>query len=719
MKSTQDIVLSNEAIGGEIIPAGDAFPGVIRAAPSEDSLAQALRYRWVTLLLVTLVTGAAGVAGIWFLVEPEYEVAAQIHVRAVVPPIMTGDADTDITRNYVTYIGTQRGIIYSPDLIAVALESPEVANAPPLAMPGDPVRNVMSMLRVERAGNTELLRLSLIGQQPDTLSVILNSIVKTYMKRQEDERRAADELALSSLRSEQAALEARLKVKGEQLRQLAQESGLPGPYENTNPFTSAVVTYQGMLTDARKVRAVAEGKLRAIKTELEKDGAEQVSLPGFGDYAARDPLLLSLKDQLRSLELSSLTDKNFGRGPGHPEVASRPQLQAALRDQIGVREKELRELFLLTEVQRLESEVRDAGITEKVVEAELEKALSERSSMARQEFVLEDVRHEREQLEAALTAVRSQIWRVSVEQNRQPRLTLKSPARAPSEPNIDRRPKYAAAAVFGCFLLGCAVAFLRHRMDTSFRNPTQVSERLGMRVLGAVQQIAKSNGAAQSFDQAMREPVRGISTALLAASGSSTTHSRLITSPSPGSGKSSMAINLARSLAATGRSVLLIDADNHRRGVSRQLDMADLAGLRELLDGTGIESELVRNGENTRLKILPAGKPFERFGELLANREAQARMRQMFARFDEVIVDSPPVLANSHATLLATLVDEVVLVLRAGQSCREEAEAAQRQLATVGSTIVGAILNGVDPRRVPYGYGYGYGFESEYQDTQT
>lgn len=719
MKSTQEIVLRDGSVGGDIIPAVDGLPPSVGAAPAEDSLAQALRYRWVTLLLVTLITGASAVAGVWFLIEPEYEVSAQIHVRAVVPPIMTGDAETDISRNYVTYIGTQRGIIYSPDLIAVALESPEVAAAPPLALPGDPVRNVMSMLRVDRFGNTELLRLSLIGQQPDTLAVILNSIVKTYMRRQEDERRAADELALSSLRTEQMALEARLKVMGEQLRQLAQESGLPGPYENTNPFTSAVVTYQGMLTDARKIRAVAEGKLRAIQAELEKQGAEHVSLPGFGDYAARDPLLLSLKDQVRSLELSSLTDKNFGRGPGHPEVSSRPQLQTALREQIKVREKELRELFLMTEVQRLESEVRDAGITEKVVEAELKKALSERSSMARQEFVLEDVRHEREQLETALAAVRSQIWRVSVEQNRQPRLTLKSPARAPNEPNIDRRPKYAAAAMFGCFLLGCTVAFLRHRMDTSFRSSIQVSERLGMRVLGAVQQIPKTNGAAHSMDQAMREPVRGISTALLAASETKQTHSRLITSPSPGSGKSSMAINLARSLAATGRSVLLIDADNHRRGVSRKLDMADMAGLRELLEGTGSESDLIRNGENPRLKILPAGKPFERFGELLANREAQERMRHLFTRFDEVIVDSPPVLANSHATLLATLVDDVVLVLRAGQSSREEAEAAKRQLATVGSTIVGAILNGVDPRRVPYGYGYGYGYESEYQDTQT
>jgi tyrosine-protein kinase Etk/Wzc len=82
----------------------------------------------------------------------------------------------------------------------------------------------------------------------------------------------------------------------------------------------------------------------------------------------------------------------------------------------------------------------------------------------------------------------------------------------------------------------------------------------------------------------------------------------------------------------------------------------------------------------------------------------------LFAGFDEVIVDSPPVLAKSDTVVLATLVDEVVLVLRAGRSTQEEARAARQYLAAVGGNVVGVILNAVNPKHVRYGYSYNYSY---------
>ena len=83
----------------------------------------------------------------------------------------------------------------------------------------------------------------------------------------------------------------------------------------------------------------------------------------------------------------------------------------------------------------------------------------------------------------------------------------------------------------------------------------------------------------------------------------------------------------------------------------------------------------------------------------------------LFGGFEEVVIDSAPVLASSNAAILATLVDEVVLVLRAGKSTRDEVHAARHCLAAVGAKIVGVVLNAVHPRKSPYGYyGYGYGY---------
>jgi Mrp family chromosome partitioning ATPase len=87
-------------------------------------------------------------------------------------------------------------------------------------------------------------------------------------------------------------------------------------------------------------------------------------------------------------------------------------------------------------------------------------------------------------------------------------------------------------------------------------------------------------------------------------------------------------------------------------------------------------------------------------------------LRTLFAQYDEVIIDSAPVLAGSSAVILSTLVDEVIMVLRAGRSRMDETRAAQEHLASVGGRVVGVILNGVDERTARYSYSYSYAHAS-------
>jgi tyrosine-protein kinase Etk/Wzc len=169
-------------------------------------------------------------------------------------------------------------------------------------------------------------------------------------------------------------------------------------------------------------------------------------------------------------------------------------------------------------------------------------------------------------------------------------------------------------------------------------------------------------------------------------------------------------MNLARSLAATGRRVLLIDGDNHVRGLSRRLDLSERTGLTELLAGTATPDEVICPTNPEALHVIPAGGPDDGFGDLLGRQSAQTRIKELFTSYDEVIVDSPPVLAKCDAVILATLVDEVVLVLRADRSTREDALEAQQDLAAVGACVVGVVLNAVNPRKARRGYKYGYGY---------
>ena len=171
-----------------------------------------------------------------------------------------------------------------------------------------------------------------------------------------------------------------------------------------------------------------------------------------------------------------------------------------------------------------------------------------------------------------------------------------------------------------------------------------------------------------------------------------------------------MSMNLARSLASTGRRVLLIDGDNHVRGVSRRLGLSDRPGLAELLAGSATPDEVTCTGNPEALHVIPAGRPNDGFGDLLGRQSAQTRLKELLVCYDEVIVDSPPVLVNSDAVILATLVDEVVLVLRADCSTREDAVEAQQDLAAVGARVVGVVLNAVNPKNTRRGYKYGSGY---------
>lgn len=692
------------------------------APDSEASLAKALQERKWTVILVTVLCCAFSVPLIVFFIAPKYEVRSTVLVKSVVKPIMAGDGDTDISRNYQTYMATQRGIIMTPDLIATALESPKVKELGKLQWEGDAVRGVLSSMSVERMGSTELLGVALVGERPKELEVVLNSIVEVYLQRQDEEKRKEDERAIASLRKEQAGLELRIGFHNEDIKQIAIDANIDAISLGQGiAAPSQATAYQTMLTEARKTRALAEGRLKELQTLIDAAQGQEggIALPGYEEFAGNDQLLLDLKSQLRAKEQESLTDRQMGRGLTHPLVQTRPALIESFKQEITKRELELRDIHAASEVRKLQAEARDAAIMERVTEQELAKTREENSGVARKAFVLLDKQHERTQLEGTLAAVRNKIWQVEVEQNRIPRLSLNSPARAPSAPNLDKRLKFSALAAIGSLCVGVGVGFVRHRMDTRLRSPVQIQERLGVRVLGTVAQVPGKNGAVSAnLDLAMREPARSISTALLAGSGQKKTHSRLITSPTPGSGKSSMALNLARSLAATGRAVLLIDGDNQRQGLSRKLNMKDKPGFLEVLCGEKLGMEVLSNVDTPRLKFMSAGKRDASFGERLTDRDAQLRIRELCNAFDEVIVDSPPVLAMSDTLVLATLVDEVVLVLRANHSNREEAETARRYLAAVGSKISGAILNGVDPRNVKfgYGYGYGYGYDQDYQE---
>lgn len=677
-------------------------PDLAHDSASASPMSAILR-RWPTLAIITFACAVSTSLAVWFLVSPKFEISATLHVSPRVRAILVSDPDTDVTHDYRQYVGTEAANIVSSVVLGAALNQPELRSLPLVAAAPDPVALLQKAMVVEPMRGTELLKVAMIGSQAEPLVAIVNAVVDAYMARQESQQKQWDERVLSSLKAEQAGLEARLRVKERQLRESAVEQGLGGAEDSGLLIDRWLIELRQLLTQARKDQGLADAQLAALGDAA----ADILDSAAFDDYLNRDPELQKLREQLRSTELSALSDAGLVLGPGHPDVLGRPALIASLQQRIDERWKRLGELFASSQRRDLAAGARAAEVAVNVYQKEIDHLIQQRDGVKTQQLVLDDLRHERAEVEKSLSMVREKIWNVEVEQNRAARISIASSARVPPSPNVDKRLKYLAVALVMSLCAGVGAALLRSHLDTRFYDPLDVTERIGVRVLGSIQRLPEAKMPLDGIDPRVLEPIRGISTALLTAA-PTTAHSRMITSPTPASGKSSLALNLARSVAATGRRVLLVDADNHGQGATRRLRLTDHLGLSELIgNGVALGEVLVASGV-PNLTVLPAGKRTDDFGTRLTDLDAQRKLRALFAEYDEVIVDSPPVLARSDAVVLATLVDEVVLVLRAGLSTTHETIAAQHHLATVGAKVVGAILNAVEPRNVRYGYDYTY-----------
>ncbi|MEK6674990.1 MAG: polysaccharide biosynthesis tyrosine autokinase [Planctomycetota bacterium] len=675
------------------------------STPAAGSLLAALSWRWPTMMVVGGIAAAISLTAVWRFIKPKYEVAATLHVAQVVKPVLFSDPETDLSRQFNVYLATQVQAVASPSVIQTALNMPETRSLALVTRSPDPVTAIGTRIMVEQLRGTELLKISMTGESPMELATIINTILRTYIRLQETKQRDWDEKILSSLRQEQAELSAKLDAKGIELRQLAVDYGSVEAVNTDAPMGASWMTeLQRLITDATKNIAVASARIEALDNQGTTSSGTVMNEAEYEVFKQQDAQWLRLTEQLATEPLAGLADTQLVFGPKHPSKDARERRVQVLGESLANRESDLRDLFKINVRQKLNNQRQEAELTIQVLKREWDRLAKQREDAARQTVVLEDVRHERERLETALSQVRQKIWNVQVEQNRMARLTIDSPAVAPTSPNIDQRPKYAAAALVASLFLGVFAGLVRHRLDGSVRTAVEVTEVLGLPLLGTVNFLTEKNGAPLARDERLLDPIRTISTALIASSERRRSHWRLISSPAPGSGKSLLAAGLARSLASTGRRVLLVDADNHGQGVTHNANLMDRAGLRELLEGKARVEDVLCAGDVENLQILPAGKRFGQFSLILAQQRSAGILRAIFEKFDDVVVDSPPVLAGSTTVILATIVDEVVLVLRAGSSTKEHALAARRALATVGEKITGVILNGVDPKRSSYSY---------------
>ena len=291
---------------------------------------------------------------------------------------------------------------------------------------------------------------------------------------------------------------------------------------------------------------------------------------------------------------------------------------------------------------------------------------------------------------------------------------------APSSPNT--RLALALGALIG-LALGVAYALVRHALDRRIRRPEDVERQIGVPVVGTipvnrafssenrlVPLVRVGDDRSAIAAAATAEALRELRTNLQFMDVDHPPRVIVVTSPAPGDGKSTVAANLATTIAASGQPVVLIDADLRRPMVAKIFGLPAGGGLSDVLAGRASLRDVVQHwADAPALQIVTAGKVPPNPSEVLGSE----RMKSLLERLSKdwlVIVDAPPLLAVTDAAILANRADGAFVVASVGSTTYESLARALGMLERANGRAMGVILNRM-PRR---GNGYDYEYRYEY-----
>ena len=663
----------------------------------------------VVMFLVLSVLLAGGFAALW-VYFPGYRAEALIECISNVPDVELTVGQERLQKDeHERFVKSQALLMVSPSILGETLKVSAVRET-------EWYRSVESdkhMLELEddlRAApvrGTNFLRVSMSTRVPRDGALIVNEVVNQWLRAVR--KRTAEEFADPSLGAflaerddlnlELAALRKSKKDIVDRLPPGAvQNPGGNISHQQVAQFAEQAAATQLELSQLEQYRVVYNDPQGLAVTADDRAAVEQ------------DPQVAELSRQRFLLEQQLAADAgNFG-----VKHSERKRIEA----QLAVTEQELVALRLerLGEQQANNREVVNTAhensryalfqIQERLLLAEgvlqdQDRLLNDYQDLQSQELRLLEYSQTLDQAIKGLTRIKTlrTAIKVNIAQEAIPPLRR-------SSPQLLLAPICILLALAMSLGLGLGLEL----MDQSVRTSQDVVRHLDAALLGLIPHTDDEEVAIRNVETAFRdtpqsmvaEAFRRIRTNLQFSAPVERQRTVLVTSPQPEDGKTTVACNLALSLAQGGRRVLLIDTNFRRPTVHRVFDNSNESGLSNLLIGEGALKSTIAKTSTASLDVLASGPTPPNPVELLDSPQFRSVLRDASAEYDQVIIDSAPVLLASDASVLASLVDGVVLVVRAKRNSRGAARRAGQLLGAAGAHMFGVVLNAAQVDRGGY-----------------
>lgn len=702
---------------------GHAATPLAHAAPvSQDPIAMikpylhALRRRSVLAFGLALVAVTIVAPLVWYLVPVTYTAEHYLQVSSQVQRIIFDPTGPGGKGDFGLYRNTQEQLIRSPFVIYAALRDPAVAQLKTIReleeKREDPIRWLQNNLRVVFPGGSQIMRISLSGKDPQEVTQLVLAVVNAYLREVVSVEQQQGRRRLNELERLFAEKETELRTARTELRAQAGETGtvdgesLPFKAQRTLEEYAAL-RQQQMRIQFELLRIRSE--LAAQEETLEQLAEADVSDTMLARYEEEDPALQEVANQVAYIQKMYEYEREAvvpGAAQHHLERRQRDlatleeryeELQDQLREKLAFQRRASVEGYLT----RLQSAIRTLEEHEKVVTAEVERVREDAERLGTSNIDVEMMRVNIENMERILGEIASEREKLRIEVDSDPRVTELMAAREPISPDPNRRVPLAVLA--GAFAFGLPLLCVAW-WDTRGRRineAEEVSKGLGLTVLGSVpvipnRVIAHSNSPSrrhQEWQSRLTEAVDGIMARLLRKATTQDTRTVLVTSSISGEGKTTLATQLAMSLARNGHRTVLVDFDLRRPTLHQVFGLGVEPGVSEILRSECELADAVKEAGN-RLGFMPAGRWDRAAMASLTNGAAEHVLRELRSDYDFVVIDSSPILPVADTRFVSQHVDLVVLSVMRDHSSAPKMQAACEILAAFGAKQVETVVIG-------------------------
>ena len=556
-------------------------------------------------------------------------------------------------------------------------------------------------LDIQPVRNTRLVQINFDSASPALAAKIANSLADNFIAQNLEHSYNASAYARKYLEGRLAQLKQKLADSEAELVKIAtSEQLVVGADGKTTLPAVDLSNLASSLADAQTARSLAEARWKLASTTP-------------GDALPADMFTNSIIGTLRQSRAQLAADyqnKLNTYQPNYPLMVSMKQQMDELDRQI---QKEYANVKASTK-SSYEAAVQHENLLRQQMDTVKQQMFGEQHRAIAYNVLVRDVNTNQALYDALLERYKTIGIAGGVANNNIAVIDRADMPIGPYKPNI--KLNLLVAIVFGLGL-GVGLALLFEMLDDTLKSPADVEAHLRLAVLGVVPKLKNvaPHEAFKDTKSAFSEAYRSVRTALQFSTGSGVPRSLLVTSAMPGDGKTTTSLALARNFAQLGKRVLLIDADLRNPSLHRQLRMDNEQGLSNVLSGA-VEPQAAIHAleDEPGLQVMTAGPLPPNPAELLAGPRMLSLLTVAMAKYDQVVIDSPPTLGLADAALLAHIAKGTVLVVNAGGTRREAAISSVKRLHAAHARLVGAVMTKYDAKQSGYGYGYGYGSYSYY-----